>query len=123
MYSLSSFRESLIWRKSMDLIIAVNHTVRDFPKKERSQKGLHAQLLQSSVRILLRISESRNPLLDSEHDILLRARYHLSETEFLLDVSHFMGYIDYWERQRLHEYCFDVRKHINKSLYRENVLV
>jgi four helix bundle protein len=116
MFQIPSYRDSLIWRKSMDLAIAVNHTVRKFPQREREQKGLYSQLLQSSVRVSLRIAESRAPLMDSEKDILLRARFHLSETEFLLDVSYHLGYIAESERGRLVENCQEIRELIHHEM-------
>ncbi len=117
MYQLPDYRDALIWRKSMDLAIAVNHSVRHFPERERGPKGLYSQLLQASVRISLRIAESSMPLLESERDILLRARYHISETEFLLDVSMHLGYIQKEERIRLNEHCLEVRELVNRYLH------
>jgi four helix bundle protein len=116
MYPFTNSKQELLWRKAMDLAIAVNHCVRNFPQHEREKKGLYSQLLQTSIRITFRIVESQTPILDSERDILLRARYHLSETEFLLDVSHIHGYIDKSDRLRLNENCQELRSLINKEI-------
>jgi four helix bundle protein len=117
MNKLIKHKESDVWRKSVDYVIAINHIVRNFPQKEREEKGMYCQLLQAVVRITLRIVESRVPLLESELDLLIRARYHLSETEFLLDVAYHFAYIDIDERMRLNQAGKELRTLINEAIY------
>lgn len=102
----------------MDLAITVNHTIRQFPDQEKFYQGLCDQLLQSAIRVTSRVAESHEPLTDSPVDMLLRARFHLSETEFLLDLSLHLGYVEPEERARMQNMCEEVRDLINQLLRR-----
>lgn len=104
----------------MDLAIAVNHSIREFPEQERHHQGLCDQLLQAAIRVSSRIAESHEPLTDSPVDMLLRARFHLSETEFLLDVALHLGYLTSQERLRLQESSVEIRTLINQLLKRND---
>ncbi|MEX1187944.1 MAG: four helix bundle protein [Bacteroidia bacterium] len=113
-----NFKKSPVWKKAMDLAIAINHSIRNFPPQEKHHQGLCDQLLQASIRVTSRIAESHQPLTDSPVDMLLRARFHLSETEFLLDVAYYLGYIQEDERVRLHIGASDIREMLNTLLKR-----
>jgi four helix bundle protein len=120
MFLPANYKQTPVWKKSMDLAIAVNHTIRKFPDQEKHHQGLCDQLLQSAIRVTSRIAESHEPLTDSPIDMLLRARFHLSETEFLLDVSVHLGYIEPEERFRMHEFSAEIRQLLNSLLQRNN---
>jgi len=113
-----NFKKSPVWKKAMDLAIAINHSIRSFPPQEKHHQGLADQLLQASIRVTSRIAESHQPLTDSPADMLLRARFHLSETEFLLDVAYYLGYMHEDERIRLHETTVQIREMLNQLLKR-----
>lgn len=102
----------------MDLAITVNHTIRKFPDQEKHYQGLCDQLLQSAIRVTSRLAESHEPLTDSPVDMMLRARFHLSETEFLLDLAMHLGYIETEERARIQCDCLELRDLINQLLRR-----
>ena len=113
-----NFKCSPIWKRSMDLAIAINHSIRTFPIQEKHHQGLCDQLLQASIRVTSRIAEAHQPLTDSPVDMFLRARFHLSETEFLLDVSRYLNYINDDERRRLQDVCQEIRDLLTKQLKR-----
>jgi four helix bundle protein len=113
-----NYKHSPVWKKAMDLAISINHSIRTFPEQERHFQGLCDQLLQSAIRVTSRIAESHEPLSDSPVDLLLRARFNLSETEFLLDLSLYLGYIEPEERARMQEISEDIRSLINQLLQR-----
>lgn len=118
MFLPANYKQTPVWKKSMDLAIAVNHSIRKFPDQEKHNQGLCDQLLQAAIRVTSRIAESHEPLTDSPIDMLLRARFHLSETEFLLDVSVHLGYLDPEERNRMEESTTEIRQLINSLLKR-----
>jgi four helix bundle protein len=113
-----NYKQSPVWKKAMDLAINVNHTIRKFPEQEKHFQGLCDQLLQSAIRVTSRLAESHEPLTDSPVDMLLRARVHLSETEFLLDLAMYLGYIEPEERVRIQSNCLELRDLINQMLRR-----
>jgi len=115
---LSSYKDAVIWRKSMDLAISVNSVVRDFPEKEKEYQGLSCQLMQAAIRIPSRVAESYEPMLHNPDEMLQMARFHLSETEFLLDISSQLGFIQEANRIRLQECCLEIRDMINKMIRR-----
>jgi four helix bundle protein len=113
-----NYKQSPVWKKAMDLAITVNHTIRKFPDQEKHYQGLCDQLLQSAIRVTSRLAESHEPLTDSPVDMMLRARFHLSETEFLLDLAMHLGYIETEERARIQCDCLELRDLINQLLRR-----
>jgi four helix bundle protein len=114
----SNYKEAFIWRKSMDLAIAINSTVRDFPDSEKQYRGLSCQLLQAAIRIPSRVAESFEPMLHNPGEMLQMARFHLSETEFLLDISAQLGFVQQDNQFRLQEVCLELREQINRMIRR-----
>jgi four helix bundle protein len=114
----TTYKDAFIWRKSMDLAIAINSTVRHFPDSEKQYQGLSCQLIQAAIRIPSRIAESFEPMLHNPCEMLQMARFHLSETEFLLDISAQLGFIQQGSQERLQELCSELRVLINKMIRR-----
>ncbi len=52
---MNSFRELIVWQKSMDFVTEVYNVTKDFPKEE--QFGLSAQMRRAAVSIPSNISE------------------------------------------------------------------
>jgi len=115
----NNYKHAPVWRKSMDLAIAVNHVVRAFPENEKEFQGLSCQLLQAAIRIPSRIAESRQSFSYQPEEMLQMARFHLSETEFLLEVSLHLGYIPEIDWIRLADSMRDIRELINSSLRKQ----
>jgi four helix bundle protein len=113
-----NYKKTFAWKRSIDLAISVNQITRSFPSSEKTEKGISYQLLQSALRIPNRIAESHSPGLDMRSDMLMLARYHLSETEFLLEFSMHIGYISKLEHERLQSDVNHVRMLINKKMCR-----
>ncbi len=105
-----------IWRKSLDLAIAVNHVIRNFPEQEKQYQGLKNQLMQAAISIPARIAESQFPLSEEQMHAMKNARFNITELDFLLDVSLYLGYLDETERKRLYENCEELRGLINRLL-------
>ena len=118
MNTTSNYKDAYIWRKAMDLAIAINSTVRDFPDSEKQQQGLSCQLIQAAIRIPSRVAESFEPMLHNPVEMLQMARFHLSETEFLLDISAQLGFIRQSDQLRLQEVCTELRELINRMIRR-----
>jgi four helix bundle protein len=113
-----NYKKTFAWKRSIDLAICINQITRSFPSSEKTEKGISYQLLQSALRIPNRIAESHSPGLDMRSDMLMLARYHLSETEFLLEFSMHIGYISKLEHERLQSDVNHVRMLINKKMCR-----
>jgi four helix bundle protein len=110
------FKDSRLWQKAMDMAISVNQVMRQFPEKERSQSGLCSQLLEASIRVPSRIAESDEPFMRHPEELLQQARYHLTETELLLDMARYQGYISFNDRQRIAQQCGDLRSLLNQQI-------
>lgn len=110
------YRSSRIWRSAMDLSIAIHRNLEHFPKGEWSEKGLCSRVLVASVKVCNRIADSQRQHEIQPYDMLLLARYHLSETEFLLDCCRFMDYIGIPKYQGLLMQIEDLRGRINLEL-------
>ena len=119
MTASNNYKHAPVWRKSMDLAIAVNHIVRGFPDNEKEFQGLSCQLLQAAIRIPSRIAESRQCFSYQPEEMLQMARYHLSETEFLLEVSLHLGYLPEIDWLRLADSMRDIRELINCTLIKQ----
>lgn len=106
-----------VWRRSMDLAIAVNRVMRAFPEKERNFGGLCTQLLEAVIRIPSRVAESHEPYFRDPVELLQQAHFHLTETQSLLELSGCLGYLSGSEQARLNESCREVKELIEQQIY------
>lgn len=113
-----NYKKTISWKRSIDLAISVNQIIKHFPLSERTEIGICAKLLQSALRVPNRIAESHGPGTDMRSDMLMLARYHLSETEFLLEFSLHVGYLSKNEHERLQSDVNHVRMLINKKMHK-----
>lgn len=113
-----NYKKTISWKRSIDLAISVNQIIRSFPSSEKTEKGISSKLLQSALRVPNRIAESHGPGTDMRFDMLMLARYHLSETEFLLEFAHLVGYLSKNEHERLQSDVNHVRMLINRKISR-----
>jgi four helix bundle protein len=116
MPTLFRFKESRLWQRAIDLAIAVNHVMRAFPEKERRQDSLCSQLLEAAVSVPTRIAESYEPFMRAPDELLQQARYHLTETELLLDLARYRGYMSHSERQRMAAAGEELRELLNRHI-------
>ena len=72
--------------------------------------------MQAAISIPARIAESQFPLSEEQMHAMKNARFNITELDFLLDVSLYLGYLDETERKRLYENCEELRGLINRLL-------
>ncbi|MGD0140665.1 MAG: four helix bundle protein [Tepidisphaeraceae bacterium] len=87
----SYYRELIVWRKAMDLVIEVYQVTRDFPNRERF--GLTDQLRRAAVSIPSNIAEGQGRRLRKQFASYLRtARGSLQELETQMLIAERLGY-------------------------------
>lgn len=117
-----NYKNLPVWKRSMDLAIAVNQVIQTFPASEKIDQGIGHHLLQAAIRIPARVAESNDPFSFLQSEMLQLARYHLAEAEFLLDIALVMGYLPKTEHERLMSDVLFVRQLINQHLQRKSCI-
>jgi four helix bundle protein len=97
--SVRSFRDLVVWRKSMDLFVAVDELTRRFPRDERFE--LTSQLRRSAESIGANIAEGtgRTHLGDYLRHLSI-ARGSVREVESHLEAAHRLGYVNEQDLRR-----------------------
>lgn len=89
---MSSFKDLLVWNKSMDFTVEIYAITKSFPTNE--QFGMTSQLRRASSSIALNIAEGWGRGTNKSYSHFLRiARGSLYETETCLILSNKLGYI------------------------------
>lgn len=91
--SIRSFRDLVVWQRSMDLVTEVYRYTQSFPKHELY--GLSSQLQRAAVSVPANIAEGHDR--DSTKEYLRHiaiAVGSLAELETLLTIAHRLQYID-----------------------------
>ena len=89
---MSSFKDLMVWNKSMDFAVEIYTVTKLFPSNE--QFGLTSQLRRASSSISLNIAEGWGRGTNKSYSHFLRiARGSLYETETCLILSNKLGYI------------------------------
>ena len=114
---MATFKNSLTWNRAVDLSISIHRIVCRFPSvAQQRDEMLRARLLNAAVRVSDGIADSYDNLKYTPSEMLRMARYHLSETEFLLDCSMHMGYVEEREYGRLTEEMRALRGMLNREI-------
>lgn len=114
---MAAFKNSLTWNRAVDLSISIHRIVCRFPSVAlQRDEMLRARLLNAAVKVSDGIADSYDTLKYTPSEMLRMARYHLSETEFLLDCSLHMGYVEEQEYGRLAEEMRTLRGLINREM-------
>jgi four helix bundle protein len=101
-----------VWRKAVDLMVAVYQVTSRFPSEERF--GLTAQLQRAAISVPSNIAEgdargSSQSFVNQLHI----ARGSLSELETQLIIAHRLGYLDEQETARLGQRLAEVDRMLN----------
>ncbi len=87
---IQSFRDSIAWKKSMELSVGVYNATRSFPKEEMF--GLTSQLRRASVSIASNIAEGQGRMTSGEFAHFLgMARGSALEVETQLELAKMLG--------------------------------
>ena len=93
MPAVRSYRDLVVWQKSMSLVAAVYRCTQVFPKAEIY--GLTAQLRRAAVSIPSNIAEGQGRLSTGEFKQFLgHARGSLLEVETQISIAEELGYLD-----------------------------
>lgn len=91
--TIKSFRDLIVWQKSMQLVSAVYQATQSFPKQETY--GLVSQLRRASVSVPSNIAEGHGRLSTGEYRHFLgQARGSLVELEAQILISEMLGYLE-----------------------------
>ena len=112
MDSLKSYRELIVWQKSMNSVTMIYNFTKSYPKEEMF--GLTSQLRRASVSIPANIAEGQARNTTGEfRQFLGIARGSLAELETLIILSLNLNYLNSENSELLLANCMEVSKMIN----------
>jgi len=118
---VQSYRDLVVWKKSMTLVLDVYRSTQAFPKPETY--GLVAQLRRAAVSIPSNIAEGQARLSTAEFKQSLgHARGSLMEVETQILISQESGYLERYQSEQLLGASAEVGRILNgllNSLVRE----
>jgi four helix bundle protein len=112
---VSSYRDLVAWRKSMDLLVAIYALTESFPKNE--QFGLTSQIKRAAVSIPSNIAEGSSRRSTQEFLRYLNiATGSLAEVETQLSAAQRLGFISLAQEEPLQLQCNEISR-ILQGLY------
>ena len=85
------YKDLVVWRKAMDLVVEVYRLTNDFPERERY--GLTDQLRRAAVSVPSNIAEGQGRRLRKQFALFLRtARGSIQEVETQIMIAERLGY-------------------------------
>lgn len=113
--ALNSYRDLLVWQKSMDLVELVYRPTTDYPKYE--QYGLTSQIRRAAVSIPANIAEGRRRGTKKDFYRFLQMAYGSgAELETLVDISVRLKYGDPQNRSKVISILSETMKMLNGML-------
>jgi four helix bundle protein len=112
---VQSYRDLLVWKKSMDLVLAVYRSTETFPKTETY--GLTSQLRRGAVSVPSNIAEGQARLSTGEfRQFLGNARGSLMELQTQILIACNLGYMKENESDKLLDDAAEVGRLLNGLL-------
>lgn len=112
---MSSYKELVVWQKSIQLVTDVYKLTKFFPKEEAY--GLVSQMQRAAVSIPSNIAEGHDRNSDKEFSqFLCIARGSLAELETQVIIAENLGYIKQVHKTNILNKCYEVGKMINGLL-------
>lgn len=109
---MQSYRDLIVWQKSIDLVTNVYKIVGTFPKEE--MYALSSQVKRAAVSVPSNIAEGHDRNSDKEFcQFLCIARGSLAELETQLIIANNLGYIDKDVVEKVLKDCDEVGKMLN----------
>ncbi|MFA5158264.1 MAG: four helix bundle protein [Patescibacteria group bacterium] len=116
---IKSFKELIIWQKSVELSPAVYKATKKFPKEELF--GLVFQMKRSAISIPSNIAEGRSRNTKKDFVQFLKiASGSLSELETQVIISFKLKFIDKSENDNITDRIFEINKMLNSMIYKLN---
>jgi four helix bundle protein len=112
---IKSHRDLIVWQKAMDLVVAVYHASKGFPKEETY--GLTGQMRRAAVSIPANIAEGQGRRLTKEfQQFLAHARGSLLELDTHLELALRLHYINTEQYVVVHNKVDEVGRLLNGLL-------
>ena len=109
---MKDFRTLKVWEKSHAFVLAVYKVTQSFPKSELY--GITSQIQRAAVSVPTNIAEGCGKDSDAELGRFFKiAMGSSSEAEYLLLLSHDLGYLATEQYNQLHANLVEVRKMLN----------
>ncbi len=110
--TIKSHRDLVVWQKAMQLVVAVYHVSKSFPKEETY--GLTSQSRRASVSIPANIAEGQGRRLTKEfQQFLAHARGSLLELDTHMELALRLGYINTEQHAAIQEKLDEVGRLLN----------
>lgn len=114
---MSSYKDLLVWQKSIQLVTEVYRLSKTLPKEEIY--GLVSQMQRAAVSIPSNIAEGHDRNSDKEFSqFLCVARGSLAELETQLIIAKNLDYINQEQMTNISNNCYEIGKMINGLLKR-----
>lgn len=112
MKSLSSYRDLVVWQKSIALAVRIYEITRKYPSEEKF--GIISQMRRAAASIPANIAEGQARRSTGEFlQSLGIARGSLAELETFLTLSEKLGYLPMPNFERLSNDCAEINKMLN----------
>ena len=112
---MNSYKELIVWQKSVQLCVEVYKITSDFPKSELY--GLVSQLRRSAVAIPSNIAEGQKRGHRAEYVQFLRIAYGSgAELETQLLIAEKVGFLKQTNREKLASLLEEIMKMLNKLI-------
>ena len=109
---IKSHRDLIVWQKAMDLVVAVYHATKLFPKDEAY--GLTSQTRRAAISVPANIAEGQGRRLTGEYlQFPGNARGSLLELETHLEIASRLGYLEAVEHSNLQARFQEVGRLLN----------
>ena len=113
--SIKSYKELIVWQKSIDLVTKIYRITKDFPKAELY--GLVSQMRRSAVSIPSNIAEGFQRNSTKEYlQFLYIARGSAAELETQIDISKRLKYIEALKLKDIEELLTEVFKMLSSLI-------
>lgn len=112
---VQSFRDLMVWQRSIQLTVAIYRITQSFPREE--VYGLASQIRRSAVSVPSNIAEGQGRLTTGEFGQFLGiARGSNCEVQTQLEITRALGYSDVHKIEEAEGLSFEVGKMINAIL-------
>ena len=115
MPTVKTFRDLLVWQKSMRLVTVVYEVTKEFPNDERF--GLTSQIRRSAVSLPSNIAEGHGRSSTKEYiQFLSITMGSMNELETQLEISKNLEYLDEGTFSKLHDNCREIERMLSSLI-------
>ncbi len=116
---MNSYRDLIVWQKSIDLVTLVYKMTSSFPKEEKY--SLTSQLKRSAISVPSNIAEGYGRKYTKEYSRFLQiARGSLYELQTQLEISKNVGFVNSIELKPIESLCLEIEKMLNSLISKIN---